>query len=138
MSKKPQYSNQIELVSPAYLAETREEFTGIEYLPKVVYKNASRYKNLRTIQDKETGKIFHESWYQNFIPKTSDDNYFTVTKFEEGRLDIIALSYYGTSNYWWVIAMANYIIDPFDVPVGTVLRIPPIISLYKAGGVLSG
>lgn len=138
MSKKPQYSNQIELVSPAYLAETREEFTGIKYLPKVVYKNASRYKNLRTIQDSRTGKVFHESWFQKFIPNTTEDNFYTVTKAEEGRLDIVAQAYYGTSNYWWVIAMANYIIDPFDVPVGTTLRIPPLMALYRSGGVLSG
>ena len=35
-------------VSPSYLENAREHFTSIEYLPKVLYKNASRYKNLRT------------------------------------------------------------------------------------------
>ena len=36
------------------------------------------------------------------------------------------------------IALANEILDPFDVPVGTYLRIPPLVSLYNTGGVLSG
>ena len=57
---------------------------------------------------------------------------------EEDRLDIISTSFYGTPKYWWVIAMANNIIDPFTLEIGTNLRIPPIISLYNKGGVLSG
>lgn len=61
----------------------------------------------------------------------------TVSIAEEGRLDIIANQYYNTPRFWWVIALANNIIDPFDIPVGTTLRIPTIISLYNKGGVLS-
>ena len=56
---------------------------------------------------------------------------------EENRLDIISMSIYGTPRYWWVIALANDIIDPFDVPVGTELRIPLIETLFNKGGILS-
>lgn len=138
MSKKAQFTTGQADVSPAYLDEIREKFPEMTYLPKVVYRNNCRYKNLRTIQDPDTGKIYHESWSQKFIDKSADDQYFTVSKAEEGRLDIIATSFYGTPNYWWVIALANYIIDPFDVEAGTTLRIPPITALYNSGGVLSG
>ena len=124
-------------VSPSYLEDTREQFTSIEYLQKILYKNASRYKNLRTIQD-DDGKIYHETWFQKVIEHTAEDQYFTVTIDEQNRLDIIALKYYNTPRYWWVIALANYIIDPFDVPIGTKLRIPPLASLYNKGGVLGG
>lgn len=125
-------------VSPSYLAEEREVFYPLTYLYPRLYSNSSRYKNLRRIQDEDTKKIYHESWSQNTVSMSDSDTYYTVTAAEENRLDIIANTYYGTPKYWWVIALANYIIDPFDVPTGTQLRIPPLISLYDAGGVLSG
>ena len=133
--KKPQFSTRLENVSPASLSEVREHFTGIEYKNKIVYSNASRYCNLRTIQD-EDGKIYYESWFQKVVDYSSEDTYHTVTLKDENRLDIIANIYYGTPRYWWVIAIANYIIDPFDVPIGSYLRIPPLTSLYNEGGVL--
>lgn len=124
-------------VSPISQASIRENFGGIEYLPTILYKNASRYKSLRTIQD-NNGNIYHESWVQKIVDKSADDEYFTVTEIEENRLDIVATKFYNTPRYWWVVALANYIIDPFDIPIGTRLRIPPLISLYNSGGVLNG
>lgn len=40
------------------------------------------------------------------------------------RLDTLAHRYYGDSEFWWVIAMANCIQDPFSLTVGTMLRVP--------------
>lgn len=40
------------------------------------------------------------------------------------RLDTLAHRYYGDSDYWWVIAVANRIQDPFSLRPGTRLRIP--------------
>ena len=40
------------------------------------------------------------------------------------RLDTVAHRYYGDSDYWWVIALANRIQDPFRLTVGSILRIP--------------
>lgn len=133
--KKPEFSSRLDNVSPANLAETRETFTQITYLSKAIYSNASRYCNLRTIQG-DDGKIYHESWYQKVVDYSANDNYHTVTIDDENRLDIIANKYYGTPRYWWVIAIANYILDPFDVPRNSYLRIPPLTSLYNKGGVL--
>ena len=138
MQIKPQYSRLKSDVSPEYLAQNREIFTDIEYLPKVYYKNTSRYKNLRTIQDNESGKLHHESWFQKFVDYSDEDEYYTVTMETENRLDIIAEYYYNSARYWWIIACANYIFDPFDIPKGTKLRIPPLVSLYNEGGILSG
>lgn len=134
--------NEVELirrfnVSPAYIAESREKFIPMEFLSPKQYTNACRYKNLRRIQDPETKNIYHETWFQKIIDKSNEDQYFTVSIAEQGRLDIIASKYYNTPRFWWVIALANNIIDPFDVPVDTVLRIPAIVSLYNEGGILS-
>lgn len=125
-------------LSPAYLQESREKFIPIQYLTPRLYPNACRYKNLRRIRDENTKKLYHETWIQKLIDTSSDDSYHTVTTEDANRLDMIAVQYYGTARYWWVIALANYLIDPFDVPVGSYLRIPPLISLYNEGGVLSG
>jgi hypothetical protein len=40
------------------------------------------------------------------------------------RLDLLAYRYYGDEEYWWVIALANRIQDPFALTPGTRLRIP--------------
>jgi nucleoid-associated protein YgaU len=39
------------------------------------------------------------------------------------RLDILATTYYGDPDYWWVIALCNRIVDPFSLVPGQVLRI---------------
>lgn len=132
------YKTRRRIVSPSYLEDLREVFYPLQYYVPKNYKNNSRYTNLRRLYDEEKGVYYHESWNQKFIDESPEDNFFTVTESEKDRLDLVSYSYYGTSNYWWVIAIANEILDPFDVPVGTNLRIPPIVSLYNEGGILSG
>lgn len=125
-------------VSPTYLAEVREIFYHPAYYEPKTYTNNSRYSNLRRLFDKERGKYFHENWIKKTLSVSNEDEYFTVTKSEEDRLDLIANYFYSTPRYWWVIALANDIIDPFDIPVGTQLRIPPILTIFKEGGVIGG
>lgn len=60
--------------------------------------------------------------------------YHTVTLREENRLDIIADEEYGDQKLYWVIAMANNIIDPFNVKQGSVLKIPQIATVNMKGG----
>ena len=40
------------------------------------------------------------------------------------RLDALAARYYGDDEYWWIIALANRIQDPFSLSIGRRLRIP--------------
>lgn len=40
------------------------------------------------------------------------------------RLDVLAHRYFGDEDYWWIIAIANRIQDPFSLVAGTRLRIP--------------
>lgn len=124
-------------VSPEYISEMREVFTHPTYYEPKNYSNVSRYSNLRRLLDEDTGKYFHENWIQKFIKVSSDDQYCTVELYQKDRLDIISNIYYSTPKYWWVIAIANNIIDPFDIPIGTTLRIPPILSIYTEGGIVN-
>lgn len=125
-------------ISPAYLAQFREVYEDLDYLNPRVYKDVSRYKNVRTIQDKDTAKIYHETVNQYKIPEKDDESTYIVGIETENRLDLVSYRSYSTPKYWWVIALANNIIDPFDVPYGTILRIPQLTQLYDEGGVLYG
>lgn len=125
-------------ISPAYLAQFREIFEDLEYHEPRVYKDVSRYKNVRTIRDKDTSKEYHETMNQYTVEKAETESTYIVGVETENRLDLVSYRCYSTHKYWWVIALANYIIDPFDVPYGTILRIPPLSQLYSEGGILYG
>lgn len=124
-------------VSPEYISGIREVFEHPTYYEPKSYPNVSRYSSLRRLKDTESGKYYHENWIQKFIKVSADDQYYTVTLYEKNRLDIVSNMYYSTPKYWWVIAIANNILDPFDLPIGTNLRIPPIISIYTEGGIVN-
>jgi nucleoid-associated protein YgaU len=40
------------------------------------------------------------------------------------RLDSVAERRWGDPDYWWVLALANRIKDPFRITVGQVLKVP--------------
>lgn len=70
------------------------------------------------------------------IPLSSQDTYVYA---EEGdRYDILALQYYGNSDHWWVISIANENIrqDSYYLPLDVQIRIPSniasILSQYNA------
>lgn len=59
----------------------------------------------------------------------------SVTQLEEGMLDLISYQYYGTEAYWWIIAVANNLLDPVtEVTFGKSLIIPTknAVSAYIA------
>lgn len=128
-SERPSTEIRFSVIRPRYYFPT--------YLEPRQYNYVSRYKNYRRIKDVEENSIFLETINQDTVEETDSDTYITVDNINANRLDIIAYNNYGYSTYWWIIALANNIIDPFDIPLGTVLRIPPLTSLYNNGGVLS-
>lgn len=76
-----------------------------------------------------------ESHYMQDIPYSVNDTYYTVTPQMVNRLDRISYKFYDSVNLWWVIALASGITNPLRVPVGTVLRIPPLSTLFYVKGV---
>lgn len=97
------------------------------------YENLSRYRVYRQILSDDT---YLESFNQKEIEKSDGDVYHIVTKQEENRLDMISNNYYGTPEYWWILAIANNFIDPFVLTSGTSVRIPPLDVLFTWNGVL--
>ena len=71
-------------------------------------------------------------WFAD-IPVSDNDTYIEITASNKYRIDTLANEYYGDSKYWWIIANVNNLSDPFEIPVGTVLRIPPQSSILVGG-----
>lgn len=66
-----------------------------------------------------------EWWDRSIFPKDDSDIAYAVENFYEGRLDLIASTFYNEPRYWWVIAQYNNILDPFsEITAGRVLLIP--------------
>lgn len=84
----------------------------------------SRYKNLDRIRY-DNGIEVQETMDPVTIKRSTSDQFFEVTPEYQSRLDLISFKFYNTPRLWWVIAYASNIGDPFNVPVGTRLRIPP-------------
>lgn len=108
-------------------------------LSRIENKNESslsRYRFFDILQDDDKVE-FLESWRDIEIPTNEDDNFHEVLTRDENRIDLIAYQYYQNTSLWWVIAITNELKNPFDLDIGTILRVPSINSLYGFRGVLS-
>lgn len=133
--KNPGFTMYKQPISPSYLAWMRKEYKFPDYHDPAYYQMLSRYKNVRTIKN-EDNRIVHETMNNYKIPEYSEEKRYTVSNKFQNRLDIISLMFYKTPEFWWIIAIANDIIDPLtEIKEGTVLRIPDIMSLYQTGSI---
>ena len=84
---------------------------------------ANRYSYTNTIKQSDTNRSYLES---TIYPKIkADDNDFYIISEAGDRLDLLAKKYYGNTNLWWIIAVANNLNDAnFFVKEGLQLRIP--------------
>jgi hypothetical protein len=58
---------------------------------------------------------------------TEDAGFFYYTWVEGDRIDLLANTYLGNPSFWWKLLDYNpEIIDVFDIPVGTLVRIPSV------------
>lgn len=105
--------------------------TGLQY-----FNTDSRYTKSNMYFDKLIEGYFTDLPKELTIPKSTDDFFFKVDLISQNRLDLIANNFYKNSKLWWVIAEANSISNPFNIPVGTTLVIPSISSIFGTGGVL--
>lgn len=126
----------LEFVNRSQTSLSRKIYEQTEFVDPRRYEFLSRYSRTRRIDDTVNGVRYHETYNVKNIPTTNSDRYVTVDRHNENRIDVISFEMYGSSLYWWVIALANNIVDPFIIPLGSILRIPQISSLYSEGSVL--
>jgi hypothetical protein len=68
--------------------------------------------------------------YVDLHEKVLETLFHTVSETDLGQPDLIAHTYYGDSNWWWLICSYNGIVNPMvDMYLGQKLRIP---SLHQA------
>lgn len=60
--------------------------------------------------------------------KSGEIDFDVITLSGNQRLDVISGQFYGTSEFWWIIAAASGIGWGLQVPAGTLLRIPKSIE----------
>ena len=83
---------------------------------------ASRYLTTKQIKD-ENGRRRAETTILPVPPTVSSDTYIEITTPE--RLDTLANRFYGDSELWWVIAVANGLgKGTLYIPENTRLRLP--------------
>lgn len=90
----------------------------------------SRYNKIRMLL-REDGIPVQETFDRPDIVTSSADRFFEVTQPFVNRPDLVSRLYYGTEQLYWVIALANDMIDPFiETTVGKQLRIPDRDTLF--------
>lgn len=94
--------------------------------------------NLATIKDKIIEGINllivqPTMYFINKIEEVTEDDYteHIVTPFENGRIDLIALTHYGDQSKSDLILKFNNISDPFSIKEGETLKIPVSTFPYK-------
>jgi phage tail protein X len=82
----------------------------------------SRYETIQSKVTEDSKRVQTTTLYPP-IPRTEQDIYVITTTGD--RLDALAYKYYGSVQYYWVIAQANNIgLGSIAIPAGQQLRIP--------------
>jgi hypothetical protein len=91
----------------------------------------------------EVGQNAIEWWERQTFTSNPDDQVYVVERRFANRLDLIAATFLDEPRHWWVIAMLNNILDPYnEVTEGTIIYIPTrervkTLLSGKLGGVTS-
>jgi nucleoid-associated protein YgaU len=96
------------------------------------FKPTSRYSTA-TVTANRSGKNFIILRNAITLDPDQGDTFVTVTQEIKNRPDLIAQTFYGNTEYWWVIYEFNGIRDPlFELKLGQILRIPAIERVLTA------
>lgn len=83
----------------------------------------SRYSNIEVLKDSQNSPRYYKGVKYPEIAFSDADTY--IESAYGDRLDIISYDYYKSTEYYWVLLVANNLPgDSIFVPPGTQLRIP--------------
>jgi hypothetical protein len=92
----------------------------------------SRYAAAQILEPLTSHSSFIAPWRMPRINPSPSDTLHTVTSGQEGRRDIISLVAYNRSDWWWILALANDIINFLEEPLaGDRIRVPSVQRIYK-------
>jgi len=118
----------------------KDSLSRIESLKKDYFKkqdpNATNLDFNRFVFMKPGNKDKFYDWRIDFDKHDIDFDKFIIGEEKYvNRPDYISYDVYGNSKYWWIIAMANDIKDPFyEFHRGKELKIPNLVALKKIMG----
>lgn len=96
------------------------------------FRSNSRYRSA-VIASNRSNKNFIILRKQLKLDPDQGDTFFEVTSEVLKRPDLVAQSFYGSVEYWWVICEFNGIRDPmFELKLGQILRIPALKRVLAA------
>jgi hypothetical protein len=96
------------------------------------FKETSRYSRAIVTTNRSNKQFILLRRPINLSPDQGD-TFFEVTQEVLKRPDLIAQTFYGNPEYWWVIYEFNGIRNPlFDLKLGQVLRIPALDRVLEA------
>lgn len=96
------------------------------------FKSSSRYRNAVVTSNRQNKNFIILRSPLNLKPD-KNDTFVTVTQEIVQRPDLIAQTFYGNTEYWWVIYEFNEIRDPlFELKIGQILRIPALRRVLAA------
>jgi hypothetical protein len=98
-----------------------------------------RYQNINIKKQDGTRSQYYVNNVYPEVPLSPEDTYVIATLGD--RLDLLALDFYGDTDFWWVIASANALPgDSLYLEPGSQIRIPAnlsgIINTYKTVNIL--
>lgn len=113
---------------------------GIAYSVCRDFDHISRYKGLRQIvyNRNDVDDRFIALEIVNPIWSNAAFRYYDVLPTEENRLDLIAVKFFGSAQYSWIISYFNQITDGFTVRSGQRLKIlSNFTDLFNNGELLA-
>lgn len=82
-----------------------------------------RYENTKTLRESETGRKYLLNNLYPPVPVDPEDIYVITTAGD--RFDLLSQQFYYTSEYWWIILLANELsVDTICPEPGMQIRIP--------------
>jgi len=95
----------------------------------------ARYSNIKVLKESENSRRYYRASKYPDIAFSDTDIYIEAAYGD--RLDIISYDYYKSTEYYWILIVANNLPgDSIFVPPGTQLRIPEnldqILADYEA------
>ena len=92
--------------------------------------NLRRYDMSRFMQ--WTGECYDplSSFFMKRILNMGTATHYEVTQ-EENRADLLSYNIYGDTDYWWILLLFNGILCPFNIPSGTIIKVPSIEEISE-------
>lgn len=93
--------------------------------PKLKRISSYQYDNIFNVHTDENGFYYYNMYNSLKLPANISRGAYDIHKFKEGDYwTQLADRYYGNKKLWWIILIANNIINPLELPsTGTELKI---------------